>query len=93
MAILPQAQFNFKLNKTRGFNSPLFLSALNSMLKGFIDMKELEDLSRRDLLESLEAEVAKSLNELRSAQGDLDKINGRLRFALAAIHIAKGKKE
>lgn len=56
-------------------------------------MKELEDLSRKDLLESLEAEVAKSLGELRCAQGDLDKINGRLRFALATIHILKDKKD
>jgi hypothetical protein len=56
-------------------------------------MTELEDLDRRGLLESLEAEVAKSLGELRCAQGDLDKINGRLRFVLAAIHILKGKKE
>jgi hypothetical protein len=56
-------------------------------------MIELEDLNRKDLLESLEAEVAKSLGELKCAQGDLDKINGRLRFALAVIHILKGKKE
>ena len=56
-------------------------------------MIELEDLNRKDLLESLEAEVAKSLGELKCAQGDLDKINGRLRFVLAAIHILKGKKE
>ena len=63
------------------------------MLKGLIDMIELEDLTSKDILESLEAEVAKSLNELGHARGDLDKINGRLRFALAAIHILKGKKE
>jgi hypothetical protein len=63
------------------------------MLKGFIDMTDLEDLSRRDLLESLEAEVAKSLSELKCAQGDLDKINGRLRFSLAVIHILKDKKD
>ena len=56
-------------------------------------MIDLESLSNKDLLESLEAEVAKSLNELAHARGDLDKINGRLRFALAAIHILKGKKE
>lgn len=56
-------------------------------------MKNLEEFSNRDLLESLEGEVAKSLNELKSAQSDLDKINGRLRFALAVIHIIKGKKE
>jgi hypothetical protein len=63
------------------------------LLKGFIDMVNLEDYNRKDLLESLEAEVAKSLGELKCAQGDLDKINGRLRFALAVIHILKGKKE
>lgn len=56
-------------------------------------MTDLEDYSRDDLLESLEAEVAKSLNELKEAQSDLNKINGRLRFSLAVIHILKGKKE
>lgn len=53
----------------------------------------LEDYSNEDLLKSLEAEVAKSLHEIKSAQGDLDKINGRLRFALAVIHILKDTKE
>ena len=56
-------------------------------------MIDLQDYKRDELLESLEAEVAKSLGELRCAQGDLDKINGRLRFILAVIHIIKGKKE
>ena len=55
-------------------------------------MTDLEALSQNDLLESLEAEVAKSLNELREAQNDLNKINGRLRFALAVVHILKGRK-
>ena len=53
----------------------------------------LEDYSDDDLIASLEAEVAKSLNEIRSAQSDLDKIKGRLRFALAVIHILKDKKD
>lgn len=56
-------------------------------------MINLEDYNSEDLLESLEAEVAKSLKELKCAQADLDKINGRLRFSLAVIHILKGKKE
>jgi hypothetical protein len=56
-------------------------------------MKDLEDYSKEDLIESLEAEVAKSLNELAHARGDLDKVNGRLRFAIAVIHILKGQKE
>jgi hypothetical protein len=50
---------------------------------------QLEDHSEEDLLKSLEAEIAKSLSELKSAQGDLDKINGRLRFSLAVLHIIK----
>ena len=56
-------------------------------------MVNLEDYGRDELLESLEAEVAKSLGELKCAQGDLDKINGRLRFSLAVIHMLKDKKE
>jgi len=63
------------------------------VLKGFIGMVNLEDYKRDELLESLEAEVAKSLGELKCALGDLDKINGRLRFALAVIHILKDKKD
>jgi len=54
---------------------------------------DLEDYSQEDLLKSLEAEVAKSLNEIKSAQGDLDKIKGRMRFALAVIHILKDHKD
>jgi hypothetical protein len=54
---------------------------------------DLEDYSDEDLLKSLEAEIAKTLNEIKSAQGDLDKIKGRMRFALAVIHILKDKKD
>jgi hypothetical protein len=50
---------------------------------------KLEDKSSNDLLKSLEAEAAKALNELKESQGNLDKINGRLRFILAVIHIIK----
>ena len=54
---------------------------------------DLRDYSDEDLIKSLEAEVAKSLNEIKIAQGDLDKIKGRMRFALAVIHILKETKE
>ena len=54
---------------------------------------DLNDYSEDGLLKSLEAEIAKSLAEVRSAQGDLDKINARLRFALAVLHTLKDKKE
>jgi hypothetical protein len=54
---------------------------------------DLKDLSEEDLLKSLEAEIAKSLGEIKCAQGDLDKANARLRFSLAVLHIIKDKKE
>jgi hypothetical protein len=50
---------------------------------------DLREHSDEDLIKSLEAEIAKSLAEIKSAQGDLDKINSRLRFALAVLHIIK----
>jgi len=54
---------------------------------------ELKDYSDEDLLKSLEAEIAKSLGELKCAQGDMDKVNSRLRFALAVLHTIKDKKD
>ena len=54
---------------------------------------DLKDLSEQDLLKSLEAEIAKSLGEIKCAQGDLDKANARLRFSLAVLHTIKDKKE
>jgi len=54
---------------------------------------KLEDYSESELLGSLEAEIAKALNELRCLQGDADKINSRLKFALAVFHTIKDKRE
>jgi hypothetical protein len=54
---------------------------------------ELEDHKPEDLMKALEAELSKALNELRCLQGDADKINGRIRFCLACLHILKGKKD
>lgn len=54
---------------------------------------DLEQYTEQELLQSLEAEVAKSLGELRCAQGDINKINSRLKFALAAIHTIKSKQD
>jgi len=53
----------------------------------------LEDYTQEELLESIEAEIAKSLNELRCLLGDADKISARLKFALATLHIIKDQKE
>ena len=52
---------------------------------------DLRDYSEEDLIKSLEAEIAKSLAEVKNAQGDLDKIRGRLKFALVVLHIIKDK--
>lgn len=54
---------------------------------------DLKDYNNDELLRSLEAEIAKSLGELRCLQGDADKINSRLRFALAVLHTVKERKD
>lgn len=54
---------------------------------------DLNQYSSEDLIKSVEAELAKALNELRCLQGDADKVNSRIRFCLAALHIIKDKKE
>ena len=40
----------------------------------------------KELLESLLAEVAKASNEMKCAQRDINKANGRLQFAVMAIN-------
>lgn len=50
---------------------------------------DLQDYTDQQLLNSLEAEIAKCLGELRCLQGDAEKINSRLRFALAVLHTVK----
>jgi hypothetical protein len=52
---------------------------------------DFNNVSVADLLLSLEAELAKSLNEVRHAQDDLDKANSRLRFAVALPHNIKNR--
>jgi hypothetical protein len=46
-----------------------------------------------DILKSLEGEVAKSLNEIRHAQDDLDKAQNRQKFILAVTHHLKQRYE
>jgi len=50
-----------------------------------------EDLTKEELLLSMEAEVAKSLSELKHAEDDLTKANSRMKFILAIIHHIKDK--
>lgn len=52
---------------------------------------DFNEVSIKDLLLSLEAELAKSLSEVRHAQDDLDKANSRLRFAVALLHNIKNR--
>lgn len=54
---------------------------------------QLEEYNTKDLLQSLEAECAKALNEIKTAQHDIDKANSRLRFILAVIHILKDRED
>lgn len=49
-------------------------------------MDLLKHKSDQELLESILAEIAKSTNEIRCASGDIQKANGRMTFAIAAIN-------
>ncbi len=55
-------------------------------------MVDLRQYSTEDLIKSLEAETAKSLNETKTCLGDLEKIKARLSFILAIIHTLKDRK-
>ena len=54
---------------------------------------KLEDYKDDELLNSLEAEIAKALNELRCLQGDADKVAARLKFSLAVLHTIKNRQD
>lgn len=47
------------------------------------------DLTSRQVIDTLTAECAKALNEVRHAEEDLDKADSRLKFILALIHNLK----
>ena len=53
----------------------------------------LDDKTEKELLESLLAEVAKATNELRCAERDIKKANGRLQFAVMAINNMINRRE
>jgi hypothetical protein len=44
-----------------------------------------------DILRSMEAEAAKSINEIKCARRDLEQAEVRLKFLLSAIHHLKDK--
>jgi len=46
-------------------------------------MDILDSKTDKELLQSMIAEIAKTQNEIRCAQGDIQKAQGRIRFLLA----------
>lgn len=44
-----------------------------------------------EILQSLEAEIAKAQNEIKCAERDLNKAQGRLQFALSGLHNLKDR--
>jgi hypothetical protein len=50
-----------------------------------------DKLSEEDILRALEAEVAKSISELKCLRKDAEQIDARLRFILSAIHYLKNQ--
>jgi hypothetical protein len=50
---------------------------------------DFNDLDGPGIIQTLEGEVAKALNEIRHAEDDLSKAESRLKFTLALIHNLK----
>jgi hypothetical protein len=67
-------------------------TSLINKTKERFNMVDLRQYSTEDLIKSLEAETAKSLNETKTCLGDLEKIKARLSFILAIIHTLKDRK-
>lgn len=49
-------------------------------------MDILDNKTDKEILESLIAEIAKAQNEIKCAQGDIQKAQGRIRFLLVLAH-------
>lgn len=49
-------------------------------------MDVIGDKSDKELVESLIAEIAKASNELKCARGDIEKAQGRIKFATMLLH-------
>ena len=52
-----------------------------------------DDKTDKDILRSIEGEVAKALSELRCAKKDLEQAEVRMKFALATVHYLKQRYE
>jgi len=49
-------------------------------------MDVIGNKSDKELLESIEAEIAKATNEIKCARGDIDKAQSRIKFLLVLAH-------
>jgi hypothetical protein len=49
-------------------------------------MQIWKDKTVSEILQSMEAEIAKAKNELSCAEGDIQKAKGRITFIISAIH-------
>jgi hypothetical protein len=49
-------------------------------------MDIIDNKTDKELLESLVAEIAKASSEIKCAQGDITKAQGRIRFLLVLAH-------
>jgi glutamine synthetase len=54
-------------------------------------MERWSNKTTKEILQSIEPEVAKAQNEIKCAQGDLAKAQNRLAFTLSAIHNLKDR--
>lgn len=52
-----------------------------------------DDKTDKEILRSIEGEVAKALSELRCARKDLEQSEVRMKFALATVHYLKQRYE
>ena len=52
-----------------------------------------DDKTDKEILRSIEGEVAKALSELRCARKDLEQAEVRMKFALATVHYLKQRYE
>jgi len=56
-------------------------------------MMIFDDKTDKEILRSIEGEVAKALSELRCARKDLEQAEVRMKFALATVHYLKQRYE
>jgi hypothetical protein len=49
-------------------------------------MDVIDNKSDKELIESLIAEIAKANNEMKCARGDIEKAQGRIKFATMLLH-------